>query len=76
MAGSAGPTARDIVAGGFRTRYLEAGPAQRADVPTVLLVHDGAFGADAGVTWSRLIPMLSTRYRVVAPDLLGYGGSD
>lgn len=65
---------REVRAGSFLTRYLRAGPERGAQ--TVLLIHDGAFGADAGVSWSSVIPTLSARYRVLAPDLLGYGGTD
>jgi pimeloyl-ACP methyl ester carboxylesterase len=63
-----------VRAGGFRTRYLSAGPEHGA--PTVLLIHDGAFGADARVSWLAVIERLADRYRVLAPDLLGYGGTD
>lgn len=68
-------TSGEVVTGGFRTRYLEAAPARRPD-GTVLLVHDGAFGAGAAVTWSEVLPALARRFHVVAPDLLGYGGTD
>jgi 2-hydroxymuconate-semialdehyde hydrolase len=39
----------------------------------VLLLH--GFPASSW-QWRRLFPMLSTRFRVIAPDLLGYGASD
>lgn len=59
--------------GGYRTRYLEAGdPA----APAVLLLHDGAWGGCSTVTWSRSIPFLAEEYHVLAPDMLGFGGSD
>ncbi len=40
--------------------------------PVVLLIH-GMAGSSA--TWREVIPTLATRYRVVAPDLLGHGRS-
>jgi pimeloyl-ACP methyl ester carboxylesterase len=57
---------------GFPTRYLELGDP-RAE--TVVLIHDGAFGTDASLCWSPILELLAVRYRVVAPDLLGYGGT-
>lgn len=60
-------------AGGFDTRCLLAGPA---DAEAVVLLHDAAFGGSADVSWARIIPDLARRYRVIAPDILGFGGSD
>ncbi|MGK6310729.1 alpha/beta fold hydrolase [Variovorax sp. DT-64] len=63
-----------IVAGGFKTRYLEAGTAD--GVPVVLL-HDGGFGACAETSWGGVAPLLvQAGYRVLIPDLLGFGGTD
>lgn len=53
---------------GLRLRYLEGG-----DGPTVVLVH--GFGGDAE-NWLLLAPRLTGDYRVVAPDLPGFGASD
>ena len=62
-----------IRAGGIRTRLIEAGdPAG----PTVVLVHDGAFGTDSMLCWEGVIDELTDRYHVVAPDLIGWGGTD
>lgn len=60
-------------AGGFLTRCLVAGPE---DGEVLLLLHDAAFGGASDVSWKALIPILSQNYRVIAPDLLGFGGSD
>ncbi|MBX6354843.1 MAG: alpha/beta hydrolase [Micromonosporaceae bacterium] len=69
------PTEHTVLAAGFRTHYWEAGPPEPAEA-TVVLVHEGAVGADAATTWGALIPLLARRYRVLAPDLLGYGDTD
>lgn len=53
---------------GLTTGYLEAG----SGVPVVLL-HGGEFGASAEIGWEKTIPALAERYRVIAPDMLGYG---
>lgn len=59
-------------ADGIRTAYLDIGSRK---LPPIVLLHDGAFGSDALSCWGELIPLLSRRYRVIAPDFLGYGGS-
>lgn len=52
---------------GVSVFYREAGPA---DAPAVLLLH--GFGASSHM-FRDLIPTLATRYRVLAPDLPGFG---
>ena len=42
------------------------------DGPAVALLHGFPTHADL---WRNLAPLLAPRFRVVAPDLLGYGGS-
>jgi pimeloyl-ACP methyl ester carboxylesterase len=62
-----------VRAGSFDTTYLEAGPV---DAPTIVLVHDGAYGASARLCWENVIPLLAEDHHVLAPDLLGFGGTD
>ncbi|MCU1545587.1 MAG: alpha/beta hydrolase fold protein [Homoserinimonas sp.] len=64
---------RHIRVGGFTTRYLESGDE---NAPLLLLLHDGAWGGASDVTWGRCIPLFAERYRIIAPDFLGFGGSD
>ncbi len=52
---------------GDRIAYRDAG-----DGPTLLLIH-GMAGSSA--TWQALVPRLSKKFRVIAPDLLGHGMS-
>lgn len=61
-----------VVVEGLATSYLEAGAPSAA--PLVLL-HDGAWGGSAEASWGGLIPALAAQYRVLAPDLYGYGAS-
>ncbi|OBG74374.1 MULTISPECIES: alpha/beta fold hydrolase [unclassified Mycobacterium] len=55
---------------GLRTSYLEAGHGD-----PVVLLHGGEFGAGAELGWERNIAALAARYRVLAPDQLGFGES-
>lgn len=56
-----------IQVGGVNVFYREAGPK---DAPAVLLLH--GFGASSHM-FRDLIPYLASGYRVVAPDLPGFG---
>ena len=56
---------------GVRTHYLEAGEGR-----SIVLLHSGEFGGCAELSWEFTIPKLAERYRVVAPDWLGYGETD
>jgi pimeloyl-ACP methyl ester carboxylesterase len=60
---------RSVRAGGIETFYLESGPPT---APPVVLVH-GLSATNASML--PLIPPLSGRYRVLAPDLPGHGGT-
>jgi pimeloyl-ACP methyl ester carboxylesterase len=55
---------------GMNVFYREAGPV---DAPTLLLLHGFP---TAGHMFRELIPALSDRFRLVAPDLPGFGQSD
>ncbi|MFZ1160861.1 alpha/beta fold hydrolase, partial [Mycobacterium sp.] len=38
-----------------------------------ILLHGGEFGISAEISWEKTIPALAERYRVLAPDMLGFG---
>src|SRR5439155_1967403 len=61
---------RTADADGFKIFYREAGPA---DAPKLLLLH--GFPSSSHM-FRDLIPLLADRFRVVAPDLPGFGFSD
>lgn len=63
---------RYVLVDGVRTHYLDAGDGDA----TVVLLHGGAYGEDAALSWERNIPALAKHYRVLAPDWLGFGGTD
>jgi pimeloyl-ACP methyl ester carboxylesterase len=56
---------------GIKTHYLDVG----SGLPVVLL-HDGGWGADGTLTYYKNIDAIASRYRVIAPDWLGYGQTD
>jgi pimeloyl-ACP methyl ester carboxylesterase len=59
---------RTAVIDGLVTHYLEAGHGD-----PVILLHGGEFGVSAEISWEATIPALAARYRVLAPDMLGFG---
>ncbi len=54
---------------GNNIRYLESGSSEN----TLVLIH--GLGASAE-RWSEVIPLFSDNFRVVVPDLIGFGQSD
>lgn len=60
--------AREAFAGGASLRFLEGG----AGATTVVLLHGRG---NAAITWLPHLAPLAARYRVLAPDLPGFGGS-
>jgi len=55
---------------GYAIRYLDYGPP---DGRTLVLLH--GIGASAE-RWSRIIPSLAKYFRVITPDIVGFGYSD
>jgi pimeloyl-ACP methyl ester carboxylesterase len=54
---------------GNKIRYLESGDSKK----TLVLIH--GLGASAE-RWNQVIPLFAEKYRVVVPDLIGFGYSD
>ncbi len=63
------PRASFVKIGQHSIRYLEAGNSKK----TIVLLH--GLGASAE-RWLPIIPYLSPIYRVIAPDIIGFGYSD
>jgi pimeloyl-ACP methyl ester carboxylesterase len=59
---------KEIIVDGLETSYLEAGSGS-----PVVLLHGGEFGGEAEICWEATIPALAQHFRVLAPDLLGFG---
>ena len=60
-------TVHRVLADGVNVFYRQAGPA---DAPVVLLLH--GFPASS-LQFRELMPLLAARFRVIAPDLPGFG---
>lgn len=59
-----------VLVDGVATHYHTAG-----DGPTLLLLHGSGPGVSAWANWRGVLPALAERFRVIAPDLLGFGRS-
>jgi pimeloyl-ACP methyl ester carboxylesterase len=60
-----------VDANGIKTNYLEAGEG-----PAVILIHGSGPGVTAYANWRLVIPALAQDFRVVAPDMVGFGFSE
>ncbi|HXZ18257.1 MAG TPA: alpha/beta hydrolase, partial [Roseiarcus sp.] len=63
--------ANRIAAGGIATNYHDQGQG-----PSVLFIHGSGPGVSAWANWRLTIPTLSKTYRVIAPDMVGFGFTD
>ena len=58
-----------VLARDIKTRYSEAGE----DGPTLVMLHGGGPGASGAAGFRRIIPLMSDRFRIYAPDQISYG---
>ena len=59
---------KTIVANGINTNYHDVGSGT-----PVLLIHGSGPGVTAWANWRLTIPALAEKFRVVAPDMVGFG---
>ncbi|VWX55153.1 alpha/beta fold hydrolase [Novosphingobium sp. 9U] len=64
-------TSNFVDANGVRTHYLEAGEG-----PPLVLVHGGGAGADSWGNWKDCFAHFAPHFRVIAPDMIGFGKTD
>lgn len=62
---------KTIDAGGIRTSYLEAGSGE-----PVLMLHGSGPGVSGTANWRLNIGPLSQHFHVLAPDIVGFGGTE
>lgn len=60
--------AKTISAGGIATNYHDQGTGA-----PVLLLHGSGPGVTAWANWRTVLPALSKSFRVIAPDIVGFG---
>ncbi|MFV9456159.1 alpha/beta fold hydrolase [Rhodococcus sp. NM-2] len=60
--------AKTIVVNGIATNYHDQG-----DGAPVVLIHGSGPGVTAWANWRTTIPVLAENFRVIAPDILGFG---
>lgn len=60
--------ARSILAQGIQTNYHDVGEGT-----PVLLIHGSGPGVSAYANWRLTMPELTQRFRVIAPDMVGFG---
>ncbi len=69
MSGAENPEiANSVVAGGINTNYHDVGSGS-----PVVLLHGSGPGVTAWANWRLTMPALATSFRVVAPDMVGFG---
>ncbi len=59
---------KSVMAAGLKTNYLEAGEGD-----PVILIHGSGPGVTAYANWRLTIPVLAQKFRVLAPDIAGFG---
>ncbi|MFG1214603.1 alpha/beta fold hydrolase [Xanthobacter flavus] len=59
-----------------RTGAFATNVHDRGGGAPVLLIHGSGPGVSAWANWRGVIPALSERFRVIAPDMVGFGFSD
>ena len=70
-------TTADVSAGlytdvrGVRTHYHDAGTGD-----PVIMLHGSGPGVSAWATWRLNLPVLAERYRMLAPDIVGFGHTE
>ncbi|MDP9013728.1 MAG: alpha/beta fold hydrolase [Pseudomonadota bacterium] len=66
-AGAAG-VGKSVEAFGIRTNFHECGAGE-----PVVLLHGSGPGVSAWTNWRRVLPLLGEQFRVLAPDMAGFG---
>ncbi|WP_032492407.1 alpha/beta fold hydrolase [Rhodococcus opacus] len=62
-----------IPSGALESNTLLAGDP---DAPALVLLHGSGPGAHAASNWAPIIPQLAKHFRVIAPDLVGFGKTE
>lgn len=63
--------ANSIKTGSFNTNYHDVGKGE-----PIMFIHGSGPGVSAFANWRLCIPILAEKFRVIAPDMAGFGFSD
>lgn len=63
--------ANSIKTGSYNTNYHDVGQGE-----IVIMLHGSGPGVSAWANWNKIFPLLSPNYRVLAPDMVGFGYTD
>lgn len=63
--------ANSIKTGTYNTNYHDVGSGE-----TIIMLHGSGPGVSAWANWNKLFPLLSGKYRILAPDMVGFGYTD
>jgi 2-hydroxymuconate-semialdehyde hydrolase len=63
--------AKSIKTGSYNTNYHDVGEGE-----TVMFIHGSGPGVTAFANWRLAMPEISKNYRVIAPDMVGFGYTD
>lgn len=63
--------AKSVKTGEFNTNYHDVGAGK-----SLVLLHGSGPGVTAWANWNKLFPILSDEFRIIAPDLAGFGFTD
>ena len=59
---------KSIIAGGIKTNYQDHGQGD-----PIFLIHGSGPGVTAYANWRLTMPVLAEKFRVIAPDMVGFG---
>ncbi|MFA9373712.1 MAG: alpha/beta fold hydrolase [Poseidonibacter sp.] len=63
--------AKSIKTGSYNTNYHDLGEGE-----VILFIHGSGPGVSAYANWRLSMPVLAEKFRVIAPDMVGFGYSD
>ena len=63
--------AKNIKTGSFNTNYHDLGKGE-----TVMFIHGSGPGVSAYANWRLCMPYVAENFRVIAPDMVGFGYTD
>lgn len=63
--------AKSIKTGDFNTNYHDVGTGE-----PIMFIHGSGPGVSAFANWRLCMPKISEKFRVIAPDMVGFGYSD